>query len=286
MGLHALHDAGSPRQEPEVARHGGLGAVERLLGLVRDLVARREEHGGVVREALADGLDGSRSEEARPERLDLGADPRHLGLAPRVDLLGREVERRVDADHLPVGRGVDLAKARLLRGTCPREKLAAEEVAVALEGRLHARADRLLELPADRGRLHVRDERPLRGGPGEEVVELGEGLGDRVPDGEAPACRPAAEVRADLVEPGPDGAPAEHDVARVLGRRHGLQLGEVEELDLRPVERVHAPLLEGARELVEVVPQLELEERARDARRFARDACAEVLEPRHLTGLT
>ncbi len=202
-----------------------------------------------------------------------------------MDLLGREVERRVDADHLPVGRGVDLAKARLLRGARLREKLAAEEVAVALEGGRHARADRLLELPPDLGRLDTGDERPLRGGPGEEVVELRERLGDRVPDGEAPARRSAAEVRADLVEPGPDRAPAEHDVARVLGRRHGLDLGEVEELDLGPVERVHAPLLEGAVELVEVVPQLELEERARDARRFARDACAEVLEARDLAGL-
>ena len=172
-----------------------------------------------------------------------------------MDLLGRQVERRVDPDPVAIGRRATLEvhEAGLVLRAGDREDRALERLAIAPEARdrvvLHGGTDVRPE-PLQIGRRPVvvlgrgrARQLPVLGRRGLEMPEHVEHPFDRLAHRDLAVGGRLAEVRPELVEVPPDAPPALDHRPAVLRGLDRLVVDEVLEDDGRTAQGIDRPLV-------------------------------------------
>ena len=252
----------------EPLRQCRLGLGERALCGRLHLGRGRESQSWVVPEPGEGRLAVRRPEDAPSELGEFGVDAGHLAEARLVDLFGAQVQRRVDADELPIRLGAagDVHDPGLvLRPGVPLD-LVLEQVPVGVERRLHHLFEHGPELapevPGVRGRprwafgrRHGR-RRPLLERSLKEAIEDLDRAPDVVARGDLAVRQAGPQVRDVLLDVRTHCPPARHHV-RGLGRRlDGLEVRQVHEGRLQPVHRVDRPAFGAGLELGELAFRL------------------------------
>ena len=256
-----------PGQPAEPACGGAVRPGERRGGDVEDLVRRRETEGRIRPEPGDRLVAVGGSEEPSAELRELRVDPGGLLEADPMDLVRAQIEGRVGPHELAVDKiaAGHEGEARPVVVAGDRSQVRREEIPVPCERRpdhsLDSRAEirgeaiALGGIPAGRKIARGIHQRPLVHRSREQVVQLGADAPEERRRRADPAGEGIARRRDMPVDPRPHLAPARDEGLCLGAVPDGLEGGDVQERDLRPVERVDGPRLQAGHDEVALEAQ-------------------------------